>query len=128
MGNQGQSDKVVRFGAFEANLGTGELRKNGVNVISGPGLPRAGELVSPEELQQSFQYSHHQNSHRIAARQCIRLLRAPTPSIPTSLRPAYCPPDAYVQRRKYGRLQPNDFGQPIEHAVICYKPAASHRS
>jgi eukaryotic-like serine/threonine-protein kinase len=50
---------VVRFGLFEADLGTGELRKNGVKVklqelpfrLLAALLERPGEIVTREELQ-----------------------------------------------------------------------------
>ena len=52
------SAQIVRFGLFEADLQTGELRKNGLKVpLQGQPfqvfailLSRAGELVSREEL------------------------------------------------------------------------------
>ena len=55
-----RSTRVVRFGIFEADLETGELRKNGVRVpLQGQPfqvcvllLERAGELVTREELRQ----------------------------------------------------------------------------
>src|ERR1700751_2024892 len=60
MHNGQRSAQIVRFGLFEADLQTGELRKNGLKV-SWQGQPfqvcaillsRAGELVSREELRQ----------------------------------------------------------------------------
>jgi Tol biopolymer transport system component/DNA-binding winged helix-turn-helix (wHTH) protein len=56
-----QSGQLVRFGAFEANLETGELRKNGEKVpLQGQPfqviailLRKAGELVSREELRRN---------------------------------------------------------------------------
>src|SRR6267154_1301200 len=52
------SARVVRFGVFEADLQTGELRKNGVRVplqgqpfqVCAILLSHAGEVVSGEEL------------------------------------------------------------------------------
>src|ERR1700752_14276 len=60
MHNGNRSAPTVRFGLFEADLQTGELRKNGVKVpLQGPPfqvcailLSRSGELVSREELRQ----------------------------------------------------------------------------
>jgi len=54
------SSRIARFGAFEADFGTGELRKGGVRIrLSGQPfevlallLERPGEAVSREELQQ----------------------------------------------------------------------------
>jgi DNA-binding winged helix-turn-helix (wHTH) protein len=56
------SVRVVRFGAFEADLRAGELRKNGLKVrlqdqpfqILAMLLERAGGLVTREELQQKL--------------------------------------------------------------------------
>ena len=57
--NNGQSfTQIVRFGLFEADLQTGELRKNGVKVplqgqpfqVCAILLSRSGQLVSREEL------------------------------------------------------------------------------
>jgi Tol biopolymer transport system component/DNA-binding winged helix-turn-helix (wHTH) protein len=55
-----RSAQIVRFGVFEADLQTGELRKNGVRVplqgqpfqVCAILLSHAGELVSREELRQ----------------------------------------------------------------------------
>ncbi len=55
-----RSAQIVRFGLFEADLQTGELRKNGVKVplqgqpfqVCAILLSRSGELVSREELRQ----------------------------------------------------------------------------
>jgi DNA-binding winged helix-turn-helix (wHTH) protein len=55
-------NSVLRFGAFEANLATGELRKNGRTVNLQPQpfkllvmlLQRQGELVTREEIQQKL--------------------------------------------------------------------------
>jgi len=52
--------RIVRFGIFEADLASGELRKNGVKIrlqeqpfqVMVALLERAGEMVSREELQQ----------------------------------------------------------------------------
>lgn len=52
--------KIVRFGTFEVDLASGELRKNGVKIrlqeqpfqVLAFLLERAGEMVSREELQQ----------------------------------------------------------------------------
>jgi DNA-binding response OmpR family regulator len=52
--------RIVRFGLFEADLQTGELRKNGAKVplqgqpfqVCAILLSHAGELVSREELRQ----------------------------------------------------------------------------
>jgi Tol biopolymer transport system component/DNA-binding winged helix-turn-helix (wHTH) protein len=56
------SGQIVRFGLFEADLQTGELRKNGVKVplqgqpfqVCAILLSRSGELVSREELRQQI--------------------------------------------------------------------------
>ena len=55
-----RSAQIVRFGVFEADLQTGELRKNGVKVplqgqpfqVCAILLEHAGELVTREELRQ----------------------------------------------------------------------------
>src|ERR1041384_1156651 len=55
-----RSGHIVRFGIFEADLQTGELRKNGVKVplqgqpfqVCAYLLEHAGELVTREELRQ----------------------------------------------------------------------------
>jgi Tol biopolymer transport system component/DNA-binding winged helix-turn-helix (wHTH) protein len=60
MGIDNRSMQIVRFGLFEADLQTGELRKNGVKVplqgqpfqVCAILLSRSGELVSREELRQ----------------------------------------------------------------------------
>ena len=60
MQNGQRSAQTVRFGLFEADLQTGELRKNGVRVplqgqpfqVCAILLSRSGELVSREELRQ----------------------------------------------------------------------------
>jgi len=60
MNNGQRSAQIVRFGLFEADLQTGELRKNGVKVplqgqpfqVCAILLSRSGELVSREELRQ----------------------------------------------------------------------------
>jgi len=60
MHNGERSAQIVRFGLFEADLQTGELRKNGVKVplqgqpfqVCAILLSRSGELVSREELRQ----------------------------------------------------------------------------
>src|SRR5881394_2017770 len=60
MHNGQRSSQIVRFGLFEADLQTGELRKNGVKVplqgqpfqVCAILLSRSGELVSREELRQ----------------------------------------------------------------------------
>ena len=60
MGNDNRSAQIVRFGLFEADLQTGELRKNGVKVplqgqpfqVCAILLSRSGELVTREELRQ----------------------------------------------------------------------------
>jgi Tol biopolymer transport system component/DNA-binding winged helix-turn-helix (wHTH) protein len=60
MHNANRSVQIVRFGLFEADLQTGELRKNGVKVplqgqpfqVCAILLSRSGELVSREELRQ----------------------------------------------------------------------------
>lgn len=60
MHNGSRSVQIVRFGLFEADLQTGELRKNGVKVplqgqpfqVCAILLSRSGELVSREELRQ----------------------------------------------------------------------------
>lgn len=57
-----QSSKVIRFGVFELDCNTGELRKNGVKLrFQGQPLQvltilleRAGEVVTREELQQKL--------------------------------------------------------------------------
>ena len=54
------ADPIVRFGVFEANLQTGELRKAGLRIkiqdqpmlVLAALVERAGELVTREELQQ----------------------------------------------------------------------------
>ena len=54
------STQIVRFGVFEADFKTGELRKNGVKVhlqgqpfqVCAILLERSGELVTREELRQ----------------------------------------------------------------------------
>src|SRR5437763_16359870 len=56
------SRQIVRFGAFEANMQTGELRKDGVKLKFGGQpfqvlailLERPGEVVTREELQKSL--------------------------------------------------------------------------
>jgi DNA-binding winged helix-turn-helix (wHTH) protein len=60
MDNGHRSAQIVRFGLFEADLQTGELRKSGVKVplqgqpfqVCAILLTRSGELVSREELRQ----------------------------------------------------------------------------
>jgi Tol biopolymer transport system component/DNA-binding winged helix-turn-helix (wHTH) protein len=60
MDNGHRSAQIVRFGLFEADLQTGELRKDGAKVplqgqpfqVCAILLSRAGELVSREELRQ----------------------------------------------------------------------------
>ena len=60
MDNGHRSAQIVRFGLFEANLQTGELRKGGVKVplqgqpfqVCAILLTRSGEFVSWEELRQ----------------------------------------------------------------------------
>jgi Tol biopolymer transport system component/DNA-binding winged helix-turn-helix (wHTH) protein len=60
MDNDDHSGQIVRFGLFEANLQTGELRKSGVKVplqdqpfqVCAILLSRSGELVTREELRQ----------------------------------------------------------------------------
>src|SRR5258707_3782295 len=60
MSNGNGSLQIVRFGLFEADLQTGELRKNGSKVplqgqpfqVCAILLSRSGELVSREELRQ----------------------------------------------------------------------------
>src|ERR1700746_3332224 len=60
MHNGDRSAQIVRFGLFEADLQTGELRKNGLKVplqgqpfqVCAILLSRSGELVSREELRQ----------------------------------------------------------------------------
>ena len=60
MNNGDRSRNIVRFGVFEADLETGELRKNGVRVplqsqpfqVCAILLKRSGELVTREELRQ----------------------------------------------------------------------------
>lgn len=60
MHNGDRSAQLVRFGLFEADLQTGELRKNGLKVplqgqpfqVCAILLSRSGELVSREELRQ----------------------------------------------------------------------------
>src|SRR5262249_17544507 len=62
MDNGNRSPQIVRFGVFEADLKTGELRKNGLRVAL-PGQPfqvcailleHSGELVTREELRQKI--------------------------------------------------------------------------
>jgi cholera toxin transcriptional activator len=58
MNNGDRSRNIVRFGVFEADLETGELRKNGARVplqsqpfqVCAILLKRSGELVTREEL------------------------------------------------------------------------------
>src|SRR5947208_7908844 len=58
MGNDNRSVQIVRFGLFEADLQSGELRKNGVKVrlqgqpfqVCAILLQHSGELVTREEL------------------------------------------------------------------------------
>ena len=58
MGGNGRSAQIVRFGIFEADLGTGELRKNGAKVpLQGQPfqvfailLERPGQLATREQL------------------------------------------------------------------------------
>jgi DNA-binding winged helix-turn-helix (wHTH) protein len=60
MSDVGQAKRIVRFGVFEANFETGELRKNGAKVpLQGQPfqvfvilLEHVGELVGREELRQ----------------------------------------------------------------------------
>src|ERR1700722_6955783 len=60
MNDVGQAKRIVRFGVFEANFETGELRKNGAKVpLQGQPfqvfailLEHVGELVGREELRQ----------------------------------------------------------------------------
>ena len=60
MDNGDRSRRIVRFGVFEVDLETGELRKNGVRVplqsqpfqVCAILLERSGELVTREELRQ----------------------------------------------------------------------------
>jgi TolB-like protein/DNA-binding winged helix-turn-helix (wHTH) protein len=57
-----RTGRVVRFGAFEANLSTGELRKHGIKVklheqsfrILNILLERSGEVVTREELREAL--------------------------------------------------------------------------
>jgi DNA-binding response OmpR family regulator len=61
MGDSERSAQIVRFGVFEADLQTGELRKNGVRVplqgqpfqVCALLLKHSGELVTREELRQN---------------------------------------------------------------------------
>ncbi len=54
--------RIVRFGRFEVNLGTGELRKSGIKIklhgqpfeVLAMLLERPGEMVTREELQQKL--------------------------------------------------------------------------
>jgi len=60
MDNRDRSRQIVRFGVFEADLETGELRKNGAKVplqgqpfqVCAILLERSGKLVTREELRQ----------------------------------------------------------------------------
>jgi Tol biopolymer transport system component/DNA-binding winged helix-turn-helix (wHTH) protein len=60
MGEDSRSAQIVRFGVFEADLGTGELHKSGVRVplqgqpfqVCAILLEHSGELVTREELRQ----------------------------------------------------------------------------
>src|SRR6266571_3729555 len=60
MDNRDRSRQIVRFGVFEADLETGELRKNGPKVplqgqpfqVCAILLERSGKLVTREELRQ----------------------------------------------------------------------------
>jgi len=60
MDNGDRSRRIVRFGVFEADLKTGELRKNGAKIplqgqpfqVCAILLQRSGELVTREELRQ----------------------------------------------------------------------------
>src|SRR5439155_23395720 len=60
MDNRDRSRQIVRFGVFEADLETGELRKNGAKVplegqpfqVCAILLERSGKLVSREEVRQ----------------------------------------------------------------------------
>src|ERR1700746_1822840 len=60
MDNRHHSAQIVRFGLFEADLQTGELRKNGARIplqgqpfqVCAILLSRSGELVSREDLRQ----------------------------------------------------------------------------
>lgn len=60
MHNRHHSARIVRFGLFEVDLQTGELRKNGIRVplqgqpfqVCAILLARSGELVTREELRQ----------------------------------------------------------------------------
>src|SRR6185369_13122717 len=60
MDNGNRSRQILRFGIFEADLETGELRKNGEKVplqtqpfqVCAILLKRSGELVTREELRQ----------------------------------------------------------------------------
>ena len=61
MGDSERSAQIVRFGVFEADLQTGQLRKNGVRVplqgqpfqVCALLLKHSGELVTREELRQN---------------------------------------------------------------------------
>ena len=61
-GNQQRTKKVIRFGSFEADSHTQELRKHG-NLLRLPGqsfqvlqmlLERGGDLVTREELREAL--------------------------------------------------------------------------
>jgi TolB-like protein/DNA-binding winged helix-turn-helix (wHTH) protein/Tfp pilus assembly protein PilF len=62
MSSSPASDQVVRFGVFEANLRSGELRKSGIKIklhdqpfkILAMLLERPGEVVTREELRQKL--------------------------------------------------------------------------
>ena len=57
-----QSPEVIRFGIFEVDLRSGELRRNGLRVklpeqsfqILAMLLTRAGDMVSREEIRQKL--------------------------------------------------------------------------
>lgn len=71
-----RSTQIVRFGIFEANLQTAELRKSGAKVrLQGQPfqvlailLEHPGELISREEVRRRVwpaQYRHNQDSSRL---------------------------------------------------------------
>ena len=62
MGSSQAAPALVRFGVFEADLGAGELRRNGIKVriqdlpfrALALLLSRPGEVISREEFRQSL--------------------------------------------------------------------------
>ncbi|MGC2108819.1 MAG: winged helix-turn-helix domain-containing protein [Candidatus Korobacteraceae bacterium] len=78
------TQQLLRFGVFELNLATGELRKSGT-VVRLPPQPfrllallagRAGQVVSREEIQAQFWGDETEIDFERRMNQCIKQIRA----------------------------------------------------